>query len=150
MELKINSAYHFGSTITNGSFKRIDVVEWKMSMSADLTIIRGSHEGAYMRFGNKAEGLRDNYLSITNGSFKIVTIGYVLKSLGCNNVVVLTYLPPASAPGIAWVIFDPNGLVADRLQMDTIVPVEDLMEEYALIDYVLNFRGSISGQEKVG
>jgi len=79
-------------------------------------------EGAYMRFGIENK----NLIEMPNAPYKMVTIGCVLKELGCSNVAVYIPGPPpptagGGGPGSYTLIFEPNELVINRLGIQEIV-----------------------------
>jgi hypothetical protein len=87
-------------------------------------------EGAYMRYGASYSILNDNYIDMANGTRKIVTIGYVLKTIGCDSVSVYVSSCEGCAPGISLVMFEPNQVVTDRLGIERVISIETLMEEH--------------------
>jgi hypothetical protein len=90
-------------------------------------------ESAYMRYGTENENLID----MANAAYKLVTIGCVLKELGCSNIAVYITSGEGAAPTAYTVIFEPNELVANRLGIQHIVPETEMIESgYVLYERI--------------
>ncbi len=93
-------------------------------------------ESAYMRFGTENQNLID----MPNAPYKMVTIGCVLKELGCSNVAIFRSATGAGGGGpIAYkVIFEPNELVTNRLGIQQIVTEAELnaYSQYVLYERI--------------
>jgi len=79
-------------------------------------------ESVYMRYGSED---KKNYIDMANAPDKMITIGLVLQELGCDNVSV--YRKTEGTPTEYLVIFEPNELVANRLDIQRVLPVEELI-----------------------
>lgn len=86
-------------------------------------------ESAYMRYGRDSYGTKtkENYIVMAAAPEKMITIGLVLQELGCDNIVVYTNFRAGYI-----LIFTPNELVANRLDIQRVLSLEELMEAYPM------------------
>lgn len=82
-------------------------------------------EGFYMRYGNSD---KENWIGMANAPDKVVTLGWVLEALGCENVEL--YLIDDATPTAYYLFFDPGPLVEDSLGIENVLSVKELKEKY--------------------
>ena len=85
-------------------------------------------ESAYMTTGSELSNLKENWIYVLSGFDRFVTMGLVLKALGCNNVVI--YQDTKSQFSDYMVYFDPNELVEGRLGIERVLSPLEIMAEY--------------------